>query len=90
MYNAGHGDRFYGYIDEVRLSDRALSPNEFLLAPGYVQAVSPAQDTYLPTTAAISYTWETDFDLMAETGIVFDHYSIYIAGNRMQGSSQKR
>jgi len=81
MYNAGHGDRFYGYIDEVRLSDRALSPNEFLLAPGYVQAVSPAQDTYLPTTAAISYTWETDFDLMAETGIVFDHYSIYIAGN---------
>jgi hypothetical protein len=81
MYNGGHTDRFYGYIDEVRLSDRALSPSEFLLAPGYVQPVSPAQDEYLMSTAAISYTWETDIDLMTENEVVFDHYTLYVAGN---------
>lgn len=28
----GHGDRWFGAIDEVRISDRALSPNQFLFA----------------------------------------------------------
>jgi hypothetical protein len=31
MYGGGHGDRGYGYIDEVRISDSALSPTEFLV-----------------------------------------------------------
>ncbi len=30
MYNGGHGDRAYGFIDEVRLSDTALTPGQFL------------------------------------------------------------
>lgn len=81
MYGGGHTDRFYGYIDEVRLSDKALSPDEFLLSAGYVQPVSPAQDDYLPSTAATTYTWTTDIDLMTENEVVFDHYTIYIAGN---------
>lgn len=33
MYNGGHGDRAYGYIDEVRFSDMALSDSEFLFTP---------------------------------------------------------
>ncbi|TWT76831.1 hypothetical protein Pla123a_22540 [Posidoniimonas polymericola] len=33
MYNGGHGDRGYGFIDEVRISDSALAPSEFLFAP---------------------------------------------------------
>ncbi len=32
MYNGGHGDRAYGFIDEVRLSDGALTPDQFLFA----------------------------------------------------------
>jgi hypothetical protein len=30
LYNGGHGDRAYGFIDEVRLSDTALTSNQFL------------------------------------------------------------
>lgn len=30
MYNGGHGDRAYGYIDEVRLTDGALSVDQFV------------------------------------------------------------
>lgn len=30
LFNGGHGDRAYGFIDEVRISDSALAPNEFL------------------------------------------------------------
>lgn len=33
LYNGGHGDRAYGFIDEVRISDHALSPSEFLGVP---------------------------------------------------------
>lgn len=32
MYNGGHGDRAYGFIDEVRLSEGALTPDQFLFA----------------------------------------------------------
>ena len=30
LFNGGHGDRAYGFIDEVRISNSALLPNEFL------------------------------------------------------------
>ena len=30
LYAGGHGDRAYGSIDEVRISDTALTPNQFL------------------------------------------------------------
>lgn len=33
MYNGGHGDRAYGFMDEVRISDSALQVSEFLFAP---------------------------------------------------------
>lgn len=33
LYGGGHGDRAYGFIDEVRLTDGALSPSQFLFVP---------------------------------------------------------
>jgi hypothetical protein len=33
LYNGGHGDRAYGYIDEVRISDSALNLSQFLMVP---------------------------------------------------------
>lgn len=30
IYAGGHGDRAYGFIDEVRISDHAVDPHEFL------------------------------------------------------------
>ena len=33
LYGGGHGDRWVGFIDEVRLSDVALAPSEFLFVP---------------------------------------------------------
>ncbi|MBN1853255.1 MAG: LamG domain-containing protein [Pirellulales bacterium] len=33
MYAGGHGDRWNGLIDEVRISDTALAPSEFLSIP---------------------------------------------------------
>ncbi len=33
MYAGGHADRAFGFIDEVRLSNIALSPSQFLLSP---------------------------------------------------------
>ena len=32
MYDGQHGDRGYGYLDEIRISDVALATNEFLFA----------------------------------------------------------
>lgn len=33
LYAGGHSDRAWGFIDEVRLSDTALTPDQFLLVP---------------------------------------------------------
>lgn len=33
LYNGGHTDRYFGYLDDIRLSDEALSPAEFLYSP---------------------------------------------------------
>ncbi|MBN1126962.1 MAG: PEP-CTERM sorting domain-containing protein [Sedimentisphaerales bacterium] len=33
LYAGGHGDRWLGMIDEVRISDSALAPSEFLFVP---------------------------------------------------------
>ena len=33
LYAGGHTDRAYGFIDEVRISNSALAPSEFLFAP---------------------------------------------------------
>jgi Concanavalin A-like lectin/glucanases superfamily/Dockerin type I domain len=34
LFNGGHGDRAYGFIDEVRISNSALTPSAFLAPPG--------------------------------------------------------
>jgi hypothetical protein len=39
LWNGGHGDRVYGYIDEVRISDTALTISEFLFVS--VEASNP-------------------------------------------------
>lgn len=39
LHNGGHTDRAYGYIDEVRISNAALDPSEFLAAPEPTSAV---------------------------------------------------
>lgn len=44
LYNGNHGDRAYGFIDEVRISDTALTPAEFLyyeLFPAGLIVTSP-------------------------------------------------
>ena len=33
LYAGGHGDRAWGFIDEVRISDSALNPGQFLITP---------------------------------------------------------
>ncbi|GMV98743.1 MAG: hypothetical protein AMXMBFR83_30910 [Phycisphaerae bacterium] len=48
LYAGGHGDRAYGFIDEVRISDSALSPGEFLFVP------EPASLAALGLLAAMS------------------------------------
>lgn len=42
LYGGGHGDRAYGFIDEVRISDSALDPSQFLsaLAPEPTSALA--------------------------------------------------
>lgn len=45
MYNGDHGDRYYGYLDEVRLSDEALDPSAFLFYEAqYAVVVVTPQD----------------------------------------------
>lgn len=33
LYNGGHGDRAWGFLDEVRIGDSALTPEQFLFVP---------------------------------------------------------
>ena len=33
LYNGGHTDRFFGYLDDIRLSEGALAPASFLYSP---------------------------------------------------------
>lgn len=35
LFNGGHTDRYYGLIDEVRISEAALQPSQFLFTPEY-------------------------------------------------------
>ena len=46
LWAGGHGDRAYGYIDEVRISDSALSPGAFLCGNG-ISNDSPANNAIL-------------------------------------------
>ena len=56
LYDGGHTDRFFGYIDDVRLSDAALSTNQFL----YSTPLPPAAPDGLIAVngdALVSLSW---------------------------------
>ncbi len=53
LYGGGHEDRAYGYVDEVRISDTALAPTEFLYGP----------DPYYPEVAQVADTVNGDVDV---------------------------
>ena len=48
LYNGGHVDRWVGYIDEVRISDNALNPSEFLQVPVKAEDPIPADGSSVP------------------------------------------
>lgn len=77
LYNAGHGDRAWGYIDEVRISDSALSVEQFLYSQGPVEPVFPKQDTFLSSISAITYQWNQH----VVTDGVFDNFTFYLGTN---------
>jgi hypothetical protein len=57
MWNGGHSDRWYGYIDEVRISDAALAPSEFLNSGAVLEG--PSDWAVFPedvTTASFTVT----------------------------------
>ena len=41
LYNGGHVDRVYGWVDEIRLTEGALDPEEFLFGQPALQAKNP-------------------------------------------------
>ncbi len=43
LYNGGHTDRFFGHIDDVRLTDGALAPADFLYSAPPAVPDSPAE-----------------------------------------------
>lgn len=53
-YGANHGDRVFGYLDEVRFSDTALAPEQFLWWTGVV----PPIGRDLTWTGAASNVWD--------------------------------
>lgn len=66
LFNGGHTDRFYGLIDEVRISDSALAPSEFLFA-GTPETMSIVVNT---TNGNITLRNTTSGD------VTFDYYEI--------------
>lgn len=60
LYDGGHTDRFFGYIDDVRLSGSALSTNQFL----YSTPLPPAA----PDVAAVSGDAQVSLSWNAVTG----------------------
>jgi hypothetical protein len=61
LFNGGHVDRVYGYVDEVRISDTALAMSEFLFIP--VKASNPHPSDGASTDG---YTYQDDVYEMLE------------------------
>ena len=40
LYDGGHADRAYGYLDEIRISDSALEPSAFLGSVDYINTAA--------------------------------------------------
>jgi len=52
LYAGGHTDRAFGFIDEVRICNSALSPNQFLAAPRTTLSLTDLSDTQLLLSVA--------------------------------------
>ncbi|MBN2131488.1 MAG: immunoglobulin domain-containing protein [Sedimentisphaerales bacterium] len=62
MYNSGHGDRAYGYIDEVRISDTALEVKDLLFYEKLrAHDPTPAHQAARVTTN-VTFSWNTALD----------------------------
>lgn len=70
LFGGGHGDRAYGFIDEVRISDAALNPTQFLAPPKMTLQVNK-------TTGAVTLT------NTAPTTTTLDFYRISSAGGAL-------
>jgi hypothetical protein len=69
MWNGGHGDRAYGYLDEVRLSDVALTPAEFMYSGG-ATGVSDEQSSDLTNgNVDVTLSWTA-----ADNASITDEY----------------
>jgi hypothetical protein len=56
MYGGSRGDRAYGYIDEVRISDSALSVGQFLMMPKPTISRNPLFDAGDPFIMVVDQT----------------------------------
>lgn len=70
---ANHVDRFFGYIDEVRISDTALTPNQFLMEPASAFVAEINKTTGNVTLRNVS-----------GAPITFDYYTLTSAGNALR------
>jgi hypothetical protein len=90
LYGGGHTDRAYGYIDEVRISNVALTPDQFLFASGKPtcradfnhDTVVNSQDFFDFLTAFFSNDPSSDFnhDTILNSQDFFDFLTAFFAG----------
>lgn len=74
LFNGGHGDRAYGFIDEVRISNSALTPTEFLNR-------SPLSIEVDTTSGQITLRNDVSFDVNIDFyEIVSDGGALSVAG----------
>ena len=89
LFNGGHTDRGYGYIDEVRISNVALQPSEFLFAETGGCAADFNDDTFVNSqdffdfiTAFFASEPSADFnnDTFINSQDFFDFLTAFFAG----------
>lgn len=73
MYNDGHGDRVDGYLDDVRISNTALVPNQFL-------------NTFIPSLTLVVNTVSGNVALRndAAAALPLDYYEVTSAGGALR------
>lgn len=85
LYDGGHGDRAYGFIDEVRISDSALNTTEFLfslLAPAGViinpSAITVNEEgpTFADINIALQYAPDGDVQIILEDASFVDQVTL--------------
>ncbi len=62
LYNGEHTDRLFGYIDDVRLSDAALTTNQFLYST-LLAPLAPTGLTATPGDGSVSLDWADNAEL---------------------------